>query len=80
MEHSPTSLIRRYLTMKSIRKNRMIRFAAALLAMLLVVLSIPVSAADASQSEITSITLNKKCTDIAISVKLEKEYAKEHKN
>ena len=58
----------------------MIRFAAALLAMLLVVLSIPVSAADASQSEITSITLNKKCTDIAINVKLEKEYAKEHKN
>lgn len=66
--------------MKIIKKKSLTRFAAALLAMLFVLLSVPVSAADTSQSEITSIALNKKCTDLTINIKLEKEYAKEHKN
>ena len=67
--------------MKKINVNKSIRFAAVLMTMLLIVLSaVTVSAADTAQSEITSITLNKKCTDITINVKLDKEYAKEHKS
>lgn len=68
--------------MNRIRNQRMIRCASVLMAVLLVMLSmLPVSAAEQSApSEITSITLNKKCTDITINIRLEKEYAKEHKN
>lgn len=63
--------------------RRAARYAALLIALMLtaVLSMLPVSAASQSDvSEITSITLNKKCTDITINITLEKSYAKEHKN
>ena len=63
--------------------RRAARYAALLIALMLtaVLSMLPVSAASQSDvSEITSITLNKKCTDITINIALEKSYAKEHKN
>lgn len=63
--------------------RRAARYAALLIALMLtaVLSMLPVSAASQpGVSEITSITLNKKCTDITINITLEKSYAKEHKN
>ena len=67
--------------MEKTKNNRIIRFVILLFVLtLLAAAMIPVSAASAETSEITSITLNKKGTDITINVSLEKNYAKEHKN
>lgn len=63
--------------------RRAARYAALLIALMLtaVLSMLPVSAASQPDvSEITSIALNKKCTDITINITLEKSYAKEHKN
>ncbi len=63
--------------------RRAARYAALLIALMLTAMlsMLPVSAASQPDvSEITSIALNKKCTDITINITLEKSYAKEHKN
>ncbi len=68
--------------MEKNKKSRAIHYVCAIVALIIMTLmsSLTVSAASEKKSEITSITLNKKCTDISINITLEKEYAKEHKN
>lgn len=66
--------------MINLKRSRTVRCAAFFIFILLAVTILPISAAKESKSEITSILLNKKGTDIAINISLEKEYAKEHKN
>ncbi len=68
--------------MENNKKSRAIHYVCAIVALIIMTLmsSLTVSAASEKKSEITSITLNKKCTDISINITLEKEYAKEHKS
>lgn len=68
--------------MKKNKKSRILSYAFAVIALTIFAftLSTSVCAASEKRNEITSILLNKKCTDIAISVTLEKDYVKEHKN
>lgn len=66
--------------MENFKRSISIRRAVLFVAILIITLIIPLSAAKESKNEITSIILNKKGTDISINITLEKEYAKEHKN
>ena len=68
--------------MENNKKTRMIRFFVLLFTLTVIAAAamIPAAAAKPATSEITSIALNKKGTDITINISLEKSYVNEHKN